>query len=311
MGVPCCPEGAADDPRWWLVDGGSSLWELHPAPKGQAMTLALALGGAVFYGFADFSGGFASKRLPPWGVTFWSQSIGVVALVGGLILLPAEKVTAADVLWGAAAGVGGVVGVGLLYRSLAEGTMAIVSPLTAATTAAIPVAVDLATGGSLTPLAILGVVLALVAIATIAGERSARRLSPRLLLMALAAGTGFAAFFIAIAQTSEASGFWPLVGARAVTIPLGFILHRSLETSMRPNRISARWVAAAGLLDMGANLFVAVALQRGPLGIVSVLTSLYPVITALAAVVIVGEKLTRTQLAGVGTAMAAVLLLVN
>jgi drug/metabolite transporter (DMT)-like permease len=275
------------------------------------MTLALALGGAVLYGFADFSGGFASKRLPVWGVTYWSQSIGVVGLVAGLILVPAELVTAADILWGAAAGFGGLIGVGLLYRSLAEGTMAIVSPMTAATTAAIPVLVDLATGGSLSPLAIVGVVLALIAIATIAGERSERHLSPRLLLLALAAGTGFAAFFIAIAQTSEASGFWPLVGARAVTIPLGFLLHRSLESTMRPARTSIRWVAAAGLLDMGANLFVAVALQRGPLGIVSVLTSLYPVITALAAVVIVGEKLTRIQLAGVGTAMAAVVLLVN
>lgn len=273
-------------------------------------TLALALGGAVFYGFADFSGGFASKRLPPWAVTFWSQSIGVTALIGGLLLFPAELVTAADVGWGAVAGVGGVIGVGLLYRSLAEGTMAIVSPVTAATTASIPVVIDLATGETLSPPAMIGVAVALLAIAMIAGERSSRRLSPRLLMMALFAGAGFAAFFIAIAQTSEASGFWPLVGARAVTIPLGWILHRSLEARARPTRVSIRWVAAAGLLDMGANLLVAVALQRGPLGIVSVLTSLYPVVTALTAVALVGERLTRVQMAGVAAAMAAVLLLV-
>ncbi|MCP3997518.1 MAG: DMT family transporter [bacterium] len=273
-------------------------------------TFALAIGGAVFYGFADFSGGFASKRLPPWGVTFWSQSIGVLALIGGLLLFPAEAVTVADVGWGAVAGVGGVIGVGLLYRSLSEGTMAIVSPITAATTATIPVVVDLATGETMTPLAMVGVPIALIAIATIAGERSSRRLSPRLLVMAMCAGAGFAAFFIAIAQTSEASGFWPLVGARAVTIPLGWLLHRSLEARARPTRISIRWVAAAGLLDMGANLLVAVALQRGPLGIVSVLTSLYPVVTALTAVALVGERLTRVQMAGVGLAMAAVVLLV-
>ena len=273
-------------------------------------TLALALGGAVFYGFADFSGGFASKRLPPWGVTVWSQSIGVAALIGGLLLFPAELVTAADVGWGAVAGVGGVIGVGLLYRSLAEGTMAIVSPVTAATTASIPVVIDLATGETLSVPAMVGVAVALTAIAMIATERSSRRLSPRLLMMALGAGTGFAAFFIAIAQTSEASGFWPLVGARAVTIPVGWVLHRSLEARTRPTRVSIRWVAAAGVLDMGANLLVAVALQRGPLGIVSVLTSLYPVVTALTAVALVGERLTRVQMAGVGSAMVAVVLLV-
>ena len=188
--------------------------------------------------------------------------------------------------------------------------MAIVSPVTAATTASIPVVIDLATGETMSPPAMVGVAVALLAIAMIAGERSSRRLSPRLLMMALFAGAGFAAFFIAIAQTSEASGFWPLVGARAVTIPLGWTLHRSLEARARPTRISIRWVAAAGLLDMGANLLVAVALQRGPLGIVSVLTSLYPVVTALTAVALVGERLTRVQMAGVVSAMAAVMLLV-
>ncbi|MDJ0952198.1 MAG: DMT family transporter [Acidimicrobiia bacterium] len=274
------------------------------------MTLALALGGAVFYGLADFSGGFAAKRNPPWGVTYLSQTIGLVALAMALLLLPAEEVTIADILWGAGAGIGGVVGVGLLYRALAEGTMAVVSPVTAATTAAIPVVVDLATGGSLTPLAAAGVVVAVVAIATIAGERSARRLSPGLLGLALAAGTGFAIFFIAIAQTSEASGFWPLVGARLVTIPLGFVLHRSLERPMQLNRSSLRWISAAGLLDMGANLLVAVALQRGPLGIVSVLTSLYPAVTALTATVVLRERLTRAQGVGVGLAMVAVVMLV-
>lgn len=274
------------------------------------MALALALGGAVFYGFADFSGGYASRRLPPWGVTVWSQTVGLLALGFALVVLPAEAVGVADVAWGAIAGVGGVIGVGLLYRSLAEGTMAIVSPITAATTAAIPVVVDLATGASLTTSAWIGVAVALVAIGTIAFERSDQRLNPRLLLMSLAAGTGFAVFFIAIAQTSEASGFWPLVGARAVTIPLGFVLHRTLESRVRPTGVQLRWVAAAGLLDMGANLLVAVALQQGPLGIVSVLTSLYPVVTALTAVAVVGERLTRVQLAGVGLAMGAIVLLV-
>ncbi len=274
------------------------------------MALALALGGAVFYGFADFSGGFASRRLPPWGVTVWSQTIGLIALGIALVVVPSEAVGVADVVWGAVAGVGGVIGVGLLYRSLAEGTMAIVSPITAATTAAIPVIVDLATGASLTVIAWTGVLVALVAIGTIATERSSQRLNPKLLMMSLAAGTGFAVFFIAIAQTGEASGFWPLVGARAVTIPLGFILHRKLEARVRPAGTELRWVAGAGLLDMGANLLVAVALQRGPLGIVSVLTSLYPVVTALTAVVVVGERLTRVQLLGVGLAMGAVVLLV-
>jgi len=273
------------------------------------MTPFLALGGAIAYGLADFCGGYASKRFTAWGVMAWSQSIGLAVLAVGLVAFPATAVTPGDVVWGALAGLGGAIGVGLLYRSLAEGTMAVVSPVTAVTTAALPVIVDLMTGTNLTPATLVGVVLALVAITTIARERSAARLSMRLLVMALAAGTGFALFFIAISQTAEASGFWPLVGARAVTIPLGYALHRSLEPPARPGS-ALRWVAAAGLLDMGANLLVAVALQRGPLGIVSVLAALYPAVTALSAVVVLRERLSRTQLAGVALAMVAVVLLV-
>jgi drug/metabolite transporter (DMT)-like permease len=274
------------------------------------VTFALAIGGALFYGLADFSGGYASKRLPSWGVMAWSQTLGVSALVLGLVLLPAEAVTRSDILWGALAGVGGAVGLGLLYRALAEGTMAVVSPVAAATSAAIPVGVDLATGGELSTLAAIGIAVALAAIVTVARERSHTKLSPRLLMMAIASGAGFALFFIAISQTAEASGFWPLVGARAVTIPLGFVVHRLLERPVRPRGVGLRWVAGAGLLDMGANLLVAAALQRGPLGIVSVLTSLYPAVTAVIALVVLRERLSRTQLMGVGLAMVAVVLLV-
>jgi drug/metabolite transporter (DMT)-like permease len=273
------------------------------------MSLVLALGGALLYGFADFSGGYAARRLPPWGVTALSQAIGLIALALGLILFPADEVTAADIVWGAGAGVGGVIGIGLLYRALAEGTMAVISPIAAATTAALPVIVDVATGGELTLTAGIGIGLALVAMVVIAGERSAKRLNPRLLGMACAAGIGFAVFFIFISQTAEASGFWPLVGARAMTIPLAFLLHRNLEPLIRPRITSMRWIAAAGLFDMGANLLVAAALQRGPLGIVSVLSSLYPAVTALTAMLLLRERLTTNQLTGVVLAMTAVVLL--
>jgi len=275
------------------------------------MTLALALGGAIFYELGDFSGGYAAKQLPSCGVMAWSQSIGLVALAGGLLIFPAQRVTAADMGWGVVAGLGGAIGIGLLYRALARGTMSIVSPVTAATTAAIPVLVDVATGGELSPRAAAGVLVALVAIVIIARESSGGRLSPRLLATALAAGAGFALFFIAISQTSEASGFWPLVGARSATIPLGFALHRAIGPRVRPTGVILRWVAAAGLLDMGANLLVAAALQQGPLGIVSVLSSLYPAVTALAAVLILKERLSQVQIAGVGLAMVAVVLIVG
>lgn len=275
------------------------------------MAVWLALSGGLFYGFGDFSGGVATRRLPVWAVVSWSQAFGLSVLALGLALFPATEVTGADLAWGALAGIGGAVGLGLLYRALADGTMAIISPITAATAAAIPVLVDLAGGGRFTNRGAAGILLALAAIVAIAAERSAGHLSGRLLTTALIAGVGFAVFFIAISRTAEASGFWPLVAARGVTIPIAFALHRAVEPRRVMTAAALPTVAAAGLFDMGANLFIAAALQRGPLGIVVVLGSLYPAVTALAAVILLHERLSRIQLGGVALALGAVGLLVG
>ena len=49
-------------------------------------------------------------------------------------------------------------------------------------------------------------------------------------------------------------------------------------------------VAVLGGLDMSANIAVALALQLGPVGINSVLSSLYPVFTVIAAIVLLRER---------------------
>ena len=65
-------------------------------------------------------------------------------------------------------------------------------------------------------------------------------------------------------------------------------------------------VAAVGLADVSANALFALASGHGLLSIVSVLGSLYPVTTVLLAHLLLGERLTRLQLGGVGVALAGV-----
>ena len=269
----------------------------------------LALLSAVLFGVADFTGGFVTRRLPVWKVISWSQLLGLPLLLVGLLVVPAEEVTALDLALGAIGGIAGLAGLAILYSTLAAGTMSVVAPISGAVAAAIPVIFDLSRGEELSPLQIFGIVLALVAVLLVGLDHSARHLDGRLLLQAGAAGAAFAVFFIALGFTDEASGLWPLVAARLATVPIAFAVALALGVAARPRDDDLRLVAVAGTLDMGANVAIALALQRGPIGVNAVLSSLYPAVTAVVAVVVLKERPSTQQLVGIGCALVAVLAL--
>jgi drug/metabolite transporter (DMT)-like permease len=70
--------------------------------------------------------------------------------------------------------------------------------------------------------------------------------------------------------------------------------------------VSPGLVALVGLADVSANALFALASGHGLLALVSVLGSLYPVVTVLLAHVLLDERLTRAQQAGVAVALAGV-----
>ena len=65
-------------------------------------------------------------------------------------------------------------------------------------------------------------------------------------------------------------------------------------------------LSAVGLLDAMGNMLFAVATTTGLLGVVSVVTSLYPVTTVALARLLLGERIRRAQQAGVVSALAGV-----
>jgi drug/metabolite transporter (DMT)-like permease len=273
------------------------------------MSQVLALSSAVFYGLGDFLGGIATRRSSVWTVTAWSQTLGLGVLAIGLIVVPAEVVTAADILWGALAGVIGLAGLAALYSTLASGSMTIVAPIAGATTAVIPVVVDLSQGAELSLRHWVGIGLALAAVLLIGFDPAGRSTDVRMIGRAVFAGTAFGVFFIAFSQTSEASGLWPLVGARGMTIPLAFAIAGFKRVASPPRGRDLGMLAVLGNLDMAANVAIALALQRGPLGISAVLSSLYPAFTAIAAVIVLHERPRPGQTVGIVLAMGAILAL--
>ena len=273
------------------------------------MSQLLAVASAAFYGLADFTGGFVARRIAVWTVTAWSMLIGASLLVVGLFVVPAEHVTAADVLWGALAGIAGLGGLMILYTTLAAGTMSVVAPISGATSAVVPVVFDLARGSSLSGRHWLGISLGIASVLLVGAHRGTRSTGVRIIGQAIAAGGLFGLFFIALSQASSESGLWPLVGARVAAIPLAFLIAFAARAVAPPRGRDLGLLAAIGGLDMSANIAIARALQIGPLGVNAVLSSLYPVVTALAAIIILRERPTAVQVTGVGFAVGAIIAL--
>jgi uncharacterized membrane protein len=256
---------------------------------------------------------------------FLAQGVGL--LVAGLLLLVSgEPAPGGEALvWGALAGTSGAFGLGCFYLALSRGTMGLVAPITALLAAAWPAAFSLLTGGQVGPLVLAGMATALASVALISlpDRRLGTPVMPtyhgsrgREWLLIVGASAGFGGFFLFIAASHDAGGgvWWPLfmvklsgvaavVAAALVLAPFGRFPGIVLGTA-------ALLVGGlAGLGDLGGNLFFVLASAEGELAVVIVLTSLYPVGTAILARVFLHERLSPVRLAGVALAILGVVLI--
>ena len=283
------------------------------------MSEILAVLSSVIYGAADFLGGLASRRASVLAVIVISQASWLLVVLAVIPILPAASPLRADLAWGAAAGACGLVGLGLLYRALATGTMSLVAPITAAWAAIVPVGAGVALGERLNPAAVAGILLALVAIVLVsqaspepgAQPADVRDALRRSLGLAVSSGVVIGLFLVAMDFTRRESGLWPLVAARIASLALAgpYLFAKKVEIPRDRPRLTL--ILGSGFLDMVANILFLLAVQRGMLSIVATLTSLYPASTVVLARMVLGERLRPIQAGGVACALAAVLLIVS
>jgi len=275
------------------------------------VAIALAIASALMWGGADFLGGSAARRLKVIVVTFGSQLAGLLAVVAVLVLT-GEPVSLGGALYGMAAGVVGAVALSVFYAALAEGVMSLVAPLSALG-AVVPVSVALARGASLSTVAVAGVILALVGVVLIARrEPDAPGLTPRVLGLAAGAALGIGTvltLFQLGADAPGSSGLGVVAAARAASITVTGLALVATRTRLRLSAADARRIAAVGVADTGANALFAVASETGPDALIAVLGSLYPITTVLLARVLLAERLTARQAAGVVMALGGAALL--
>jgi drug/metabolite transporter (DMT)-like permease len=267
----------------------------------------LALASSAAWGTADFAGGLLSRRQPTLAVTVVSQSVGFTAL---LIVLAARggDLDGRSAAIGLAAGIGGGTGLAAFYKALSIGTMSIVAPIVACS-ALVPFGLSLATGERPSAVALAGAALALAG-AVLASTEERRAAEPgraRAIALAVVAAGALGLFTYLLGLGSrEGDAFSTLGGARVGSLSLLVCLTVARGAPLLVARRYVAPVAAVGLCDLGANALFAVAAGMGLLALVSVLGSLFPLMTIFLARVVLGERLSRTQLTGVGVALAGV-----
>jgi uncharacterized membrane protein len=281
-----------------------------------------AAASALVWGASDYSGGRVTRRYESLRVTVATKLLSLPALAGYLLLMRGTT-NAASLAWGTAAGTVGVLALVGFYRGLAQGAMAVVAPVSAVTAAIVPLVFGLLTEQSPGRVPLLGTVCALLAIGlvSLAPSDAPVRITAGLIGLALGSGAGFGLFFVLLHRAdlaaAGAGGLWPIAAAQFGALALGAILliagrrkTPGVGDILRDRRILP-WAAVAGVFDMTANALYLLAVRDGLISIVGPLASLYPVTTVLLALVLDRERIRPVQVAGLGLAVAALVLVAS
>jgi drug/metabolite transporter (DMT)-like permease len=279
------------------------------------MEIALGALVALAYGTGDFLGGISAKRLTTITVLLVSQTVGLLA-AAMLVLALRDAAPAAHVfVLSAAAGVVGIMALGLLFRGLALGRMSIVAPLSAIGGGVLPVAWGLIRGERPSALALAGAALALVAVAIVslgAEHDPLSGVSPRIeLMLGGGAGLGFGVVFILLSEaaTTAGSGMWPVLIARCASVPVLAAIGVALGGLSRIKRADIMPIAGSGLFDVGANALILLAVRRGLISLVAPVASLYPATTVVLARLVLRERIGRQRFGGLVLGVAGLALI--
>jgi drug/metabolite transporter (DMT)-like permease len=273
------------------------------------LAVSLALAASLCWGLGDFVGGLTSRKLAVLIVLPLTQLTGFVTVLvfiafHGDRLPPAHAALAA-----ALAGLAGAVGLGALYRGMAVGAMGVVAPISSIA-AVVPVAYGIARGERPSVWQFGGVALALCGVALASREPGAERGLAAGVGLALVAAAGFGGFFVGIDLAAGDGGVaWSIAIARGTATVVAIAAALAARTRLRLERRHIPAILFVGVADMGANAFFATATTEGLVSVVSVLASLYPVVTVAAAFVVLRERVGRAQLVGIAAALTGIALI--
>ncbi|MDX3697228.1 EamA family transporter [Streptomyces europaeiscabiei] len=275
----------------------------------------LALLSALCFGITHFVSGLLSRRADGMTVALHAQLGGSALALVLAPTLPGGFASFADYGWGALSGVGTGVGVAFLYRAMSQGAMSVVVPVSDLGAVALPVLAGvILLGERLSAPVWVGMAAVLPALwlvsqHTPATARERRGAMSDGVPSALVAGVGIALQFLAMAQVDGESGLWPVGVSRVVSVVViaGLLVPRGSRWAMPPGAWAV--AVAAGMVGTAAIVLYLEATTRQLMAVATVLSSLYPAVPVVLALLLLGERLNRRQVLGLLCAALAIALI--
>jgi drug/metabolite transporter (DMT)-like permease len=292
------------------------------------LTILLGLGTSAGYAMHDFLMVRVVRTVSLWTGLTWSMGTALVILLPLSLVLDGPPAGSAE--WRAAgiavaSGLAEAAGLAALLRGLVVGRLSLVTPL-ACLSGGFVALIMVARGESLSALAAGGLVLAVLGGVLASIERAPKeevfgpdpdgRVTRRARRTRATAGAGWALlsaalFGVTMLLLTEASALQPValaaygrVGTVAVLLPVALLLRR-----VRLPRALVRRAAVAGCFDAAAFVSLAAAITIGPVAVASVMSAQGGLVAAVLGYVVLRERLSPVQYAGVGFTCAAVALL--
>jgi drug/metabolite transporter (DMT)-like permease len=298
------------------------------------VSVVLAVLAALSYGVGDFSGAQAARARSPLWVLWVARLASLVALSGPLVFWNDGVVVRRDLLLGCVGGALISTAIWLMYRSMNLAPIHFATPIAAVLAASVPAVIGTALGERPEPIAVAGVLLAIVSVAMISGlgreSFGAHTKNERLALqLSVMAGVLYGLHSVVFSEISDRSGLWPVlaeqttgfVGASALWSLLERRKHRALSTELgeenlltlgslgSPGSVGSRrslgLAIVAGIFEVLAVVSFLEASRRGLLSVVGAVVALYPAPTIVLAMLVLHERPTRRQAIGLAIALCA------
>jgi drug/metabolite transporter (DMT)-like permease len=272
------------------------------------LAVLLALGASATWGLADFFGPLKGRRLGALRVLVYAQLAGLTTIA--LVVAVRGKGPAHPaVFFAVPAAVSGTLGLYSYYRGMAVGAMSVVAPIAGAS-AAVPVVFGVATGDRPSLVTGAGITAALTGVVLASRERREGRAGIAAGVgLALLAAIGFGCYFPPMHAAGEADFWWAalLFRTTSTSVILAAALVRRPPLALAAPDVLV--ICLVGIGDMSGNLLFAAASSQGLVSVVSVLASLYPVVTVVLARAVLRERVGRLQEVGVLLTLTGVALI--
>ncbi len=261
------------------------------------MLALLALGSSLVWGTSDFFGGLASKRHPAVAIVGWTQALGLLSISAIVLARLESQSWSGWPPWAAAAGICGMVGLVAFYGALSTGTMGVVAPI-AALGVIVPVSLGVATGETPSAWAWVGMVIAIVGVTLASGPEVSGAVSARPVALAVVAALCFGLALFCLDRGARVSTLMTLWGMRVTSVSILVVvaLVKGSAGGVRAREVPGLWLIGIG--DLIANALFGLASSQGQVSVAAVLGSLYPVVTAVLAWIVVHERMRAVQYLG-------------